>query len=246
METINIELIRDFLREGGDKYVPQLSVDCVIFGFHEQQLKVLLLKPRGMESWALPGGFVEQGQDVDAAAIQTLKDRTGLSDIFLDQFHVFGRADRNTHDSMRLYLESIGIEVAAFRWLMQRFVTVGYYALVNFEKVRLQASVMEEKIEWFDLAQIPQLAFDHNEIILKALNALRDHLDSKVIGARLLPELFTMNELQGLYETILGSPLRRNNFQRKMLSLGMLERTEKLYTGGAHKAPYLYRFLEGE
>lgn len=127
-------------------------------------------------------------------------------------------------------------------WVLQRYVSIGYYALVDFSKVNPTPDFLSEYCEWFEMKQLPKLAFDHREIIQKALETLRITLDSKLVGSNLLPETFTMMELQSLYETILETPLRRNNFQRKMLSLDILERIEKLYTGAANKAPYLYRF----
>jgi hypothetical protein len=104
--------------------------------------------------------------------------------------------------------------------------------------------VLATSCAWFDVAHLPLLAFDHVEIVHTALDTLRRNIDSNLLAPHLLPGMFTMNELQALYETILGTPLRRNNFQRKMLGLDLLERTEKRFSGGAHKAPYLYRLKE--
>ncbi|WP_428662174.1 NUDIX hydrolase [Runella sp.] len=225
-----------------DRFIPQLSIDSVIFGFHDNQLKILLLKMKGMKLWALPGGYVEQHEDIDGAALHILENRTGLSDIYLEQFRVFGKADRTTKESMQLFLEANKVEMGEFQWMMKRFVSIGYYALVDFSKVTPTPDHFTESCEWFEVKNLPKLAFDHYEIIQKALESLRLNLDSKLIGSNLLPETFTMNDLQSLYETILGTPLRRNNFQRKVLSLNILERIEKLYTGAANKAPYLYKF----
>ncbi|TAE51564.1 MAG: NUDIX domain-containing protein [Bacteroidetes bacterium] len=242
LET-EVASLRDFLLKRND-YIPQLSVDCVVFSCHEKQLKVLLVQPKGMEAWALPGGFVSQNEDIESAAQETLKERTGLTEVRLDLFQVFGKASRNTQDSMRAYFLLQGIAGHEFEWLMKRFVTVGYYALVNFLEVRPTPSVLANSCTWFDISRLPLLAFDHSEIIRSALDSLRKNLDSKLLSPDLLPALFTMNELQVLYETALGTPLRRNNFQRRILGLDLLERTDKRYTGGAHKAPYLYRLKE--
>jgi 8-oxo-dGTP diphosphatase len=225
-----------------NRFIPQLSIDCVIFGFHKNQLKILLLKMKGSDAWSLPGGYVEQHEDIDAAALHILKNRTGLSDIYLEQFSVFGKANRSTQESLRLFLEANTVDLTDYQWMLQRFVSIGYYALVDFSKVIPATDHFTDSYEWFDTTKLPELAFDHLEIIQKALETLRLTLDSKLVGCNLLPETFTMIELQSLYETILEVPLRRNNFQRKMLSLDILERIEKLYTGAANKAPYLYRF----
>lgn len=225
-----------------DRFIPQLSVDCVIFGFHNQQLKVLLLKLKNLDLWALPGGYVDQCEGIDEAAQRILEERTGLRDIYLEQFRVFGSADRSTKEFIQKIMEVHHPEAMNDSWVLQRYVSIGYYALVDFSKVTPKPDFLSESSEWFEMKQLPKLAFDHQEIVQKALETLRITLDSKLVGSNLLPETFTMMELQSLYETILETPLRRNNFQRKMLSLDILERVEKLYTGAANKAPYLYRF----
>ncbi|NBA87941.1 NUDIX domain-containing protein [Emticicia sp. CRIBPO] len=232
-------------RLGGEMYIPQLSVDCVIFGFHDHQLKVLLLKPRKYDFWTLPGGLVAQTEGVDEAAQRVLRERTSLTDIYLEQFRVFGDAGRATIDTMKKFLENNDLDVADFSWLLKRYVSVGYYALVDFSVIKPVTDRFSEMYEWCDVRQLPEMGFDHREIAEKALETLQLMLDHKLVGFNLLSETFTMNELQSLYETILNTPFRRNNFQRKMLNLGILERVEKLYTGAANKAPYLYKFKAG-
>ena len=125
---------------------------------------------------------------------------------------------------------------------MERFVTVGYYALVEFSKVYPQPDWLSEECKWFDIPKIPKLIYDHNAIVTKALTALRLSLNDHPVGYNLLPEKFTMPELQRLYETVLDKPLDRRNFQKKVLNAGILERLKERKIGGAHKAPYLYRF----
>lgn len=233
--------LNDFLAVK-DRYIPQLSVDCVIFGFHNHQLKVLLLKLKNLDAWALPGGYVEQNEGIDEAAQRILEERTGLKDIYLEQFRVFGSADRSTKEFIQKIMEVHHPEAMDDLWVLQRYVSIGYYALVDFSKVNPMPDFLSESCEWFEMKQLPKLAFDHSEITQKALETLRLMLDYKLVGFNLLAETFTMIELQSLYETILETSFRRNNFQRKMLSMNILERVEKLYTGAANKAPYLYRF----
>lgn len=229
-----------------DQYIPQLSVDCVIFGFHDQQLKVLLLKLKNLAMWALPGGYVGQNEGIDEAAGRILEERTGLRDIYLEQFRVFGSADRSTKEFIQKIMEVHHSEAMNDLWVLQRFVSIGYYALVDFSKVNPMPDFLSESCEWFEVKQLPKLAFDHQEIAQKALETLQLMLDHKLVGFNLLSDTFTMIELQSLYETILETSFRRNNFQRKMLSMDILERVEKLYTGAANKAPYLYRFKKSE
>jgi len=226
------------------KYIQQLSIDCVIFGFHGEQLKVLLPKVKQLELWSLPGGYVMKSEDIEAAAQRILEERTGLQDIYLEQFYVFGRANRSTGETLKKVLMANSIQIAEDSWVFERFISIGYYALVDFSKVNTKIGIYDEACEWHDIHQLPNLAFDHAEIIQKALETLRFMLDDKLVGLNLLPETFTMKELQILYETILDKPLRRDNFQRKILTMGILERIEKKFTGAAHKAPYLYKFVK--
>jgi hypothetical protein len=121
---------------------------------------------------------------------------------------------------------------------------VGYYALIDYSLSASFPDSLNETCRWFDVDALPPMAFDHQEIVEKGLSYLRKNLDYKIVGSNLLPEKFTMKDLQNLYETILDEKFIRNNFQRKILSLNMLERLEKFYDGSANKAPYLYRFLE--
>jgi ADP-ribose pyrophosphatase YjhB (NUDIX family) len=231
---------RDVLK--GD-WLPNISVDCVIFGFQENQLKVLLLKFRNSDIWSLPGGFINREEDVDDAAKRVLWQRTGLENIYLQQFHTFGDLKRNIgaiakHEEINL---AMGRSLDDLTWLSHRYITVGYYALVDYSKVNVTLNDVSDDSAWMDVDDIPDLFLDHNLILKAGLTHLRESIDTKLAAFNLLPETFTMSELQQVYETILGKELVRTNFQRKMLSLDILERIEKKYTGGAHKAPYLYR-----
>jgi hypothetical protein len=128
------------------------------------------------------------------------------------------------------------------KWLTNRFVCIGYYALVDINKVNPQNGEFDEYLEWRSINKIPRMIYDHNEILLQALEALRANIDRKLIGFNLLPETFTMREVQQLYEAVYSRPFAINNFQKKILDLDVLERLDKKFTGAQHKAPYLYRF----
>jgi 8-oxo-dGTP diphosphatase len=229
--------IPDFFKKGDQFYLPHLSVDCVIFGFHENELKVLLLEWKDTKRWCLPGGFILKDEHIDDAAVRILKSRTGLDEIYLRQFYAFGHPDRDRKkDGMK------PPKGAAKSWLMDRFITVGYWAIVEFSKVVPSPDEFSLSCRWFDIDEIPKLILDHNEIADKALESLRLHLNDYPIGKDLLSEKFTMPEFQKLYETILGKQLDRRNFQKKIISLGILDKLKERKTGGAHKAPFLYRF----
>jgi 8-oxo-dGTP diphosphatase len=229
---------KEFLLSGDQIFMPHISVDCVIFGFHENQLKVLLLKWKDSGQWCLPGGFIKKDEAIDDSAVRTLKERTGLSSIFLKQFHVFG--DPNREKRKDEFLARHGTTKKS--WIMQRFITIGYYALVEFSKVNPHPDLLSEDCKWWDIHKLPKLVYDHNQILKSALESLQLSLNDYPVGYNLLPGKFTMPELQILYETILDKPIDRRNFQKKMLALDLLERLKERKTGGAHKAPYLYRF----
>lgn len=223
-------------------YISQVSIDCVIFGFHNQQLKVLVLKFKNSDVYALPGGFIRNDEDIDAAAARVLWERAGVKDIYLEQFATFGKVGRNNPALSMQLLEAAGKPLRDNHWIYDRFLSVGYYALVDFTQVIPQVDEISDSCQWYDIQEVPPLFIDHPQIMEKALYCLRRDIDNQAITSNLLPEFFTMGELQLVYETILGTSFVRTNFQRKMLSSGKLERIEKKYTGGAHRAPYLYRF----
>lgn len=195
-----------------------------------------------MKKWAIPGGFVKKDEEVDNAATRILEKRTGLKDIFLEQFHLFGNLERHDNYHVNKLVGDKVIPPSHEGWFRQRFVTVGYFALVEFSKVEPAPDTISEKCEWISLNTHPKLILDHQKIINRGLKALQNRLRSQPIGRELLPEKFTMTELRTLYETILGEKLDRGNFQRKILSYGFLKRLEETRKGGAHKAPYLYTF----
>jgi hypothetical protein len=143
---------------------------------------------------------------------------------------------------MEAILKANNHDVPANRWLTERFISVAYYALINYKDVLPRPDALSDSCTWYDINKLPPLILDHAAIVEKAINTLRLNLHRKVVGINLLPEKFTMNELQIVYERIMGKSMRRTTFQRTMLATGMLERHEKRYSGGAHKAPYLYSF----
>ena len=224
-------------------WLPGISVDCVLFCFHENQLKYLTLKFLNSDVWSLPGGVVGVKEGINDAAKRVLNERTGLSGIFLEQFYCFGKFGRNVN--ARLEFEKIKSDILRTKedldWISSRFITLGYLAVVDYSKVNVSPGDISDQFLWQDVTEYRQLFLDHNEIVAKALVKLRECLDTKLIAFSLLPETFTMSEIQQVYETILGTSIVRTNFQRKILSLDILERIEKKYSGGAYKAPYLYR-----
>jgi ADP-ribose pyrophosphatase YjhB (NUDIX family) len=223
-----------------NRSLSELSIDCVVFGFHDDQLKVLLLRTKGSDAWMVPGGWILKTENLEDAAYRILKERTGLDSIFLQQFHTFGANNRYNGKEI---MARLGLP-PEHNFFPERAVSVGYYALVEYSLVEPKTDFFTEECRWWDVSEIPELLFDHNDIASRALKALRKQFDHEALGFNLLSEKFTLIELQRLYETILGlekDKLDRRNFQKKILSYGFLDRLEERKTGGAHKAPYLYR-----
>jgi 8-oxo-dGTP diphosphatase len=229
--------------EKGEGFLKSIAIDVVIFGFHDNQLKVLLIKYKGTRLFALPGGFIKSEEDLNTSALRVVSERIGLEDIFLEQFYVFGDYARYDPQQFKVIMSAIGRTPSDDHWLLKRFISIGYYALVDFTRAKPTPAAIFDSCDWYDLSSMPPLIQDHTFIVKKALDTLRSNLDHKVVGFNLLPREFTMGDLQKLYETILGKNLLRSAFQRKMLALGILERVAKKWTGGAHKAPYLYKFI---
>ncbi len=235
-----------------ENYISHLSIDCVIFGYEQKELKVLISKFKfGNDSWVLPGGYIKKSESIEKAATRILLERTNLENIYLEQFRVFGDENRIVgspfNEVMKTELpqfdtERFDEEVTA--WMTSRFVCVGFYALVDISKVYPQTGEFDEFLEWRSFKDIPKMVYDHNEILNFALEALRQHLDEKLIGFNLLPETFTMREVQELYEAVYDKAFTQSNFQKKILDLNVLERLEKKFTGAQNKAPYLYRFVK--
>lgn len=229
------------LKFKSEQFLNHISLDCVVFGFHDNQLKVLLLRMKFTKEWALPGGFVQEDESLETAATRVLMERTGLENIFLKQFKVFSDPQRSkTNPAVQDLIDSGANPDQA--WFNQRFISVGFYALVDLSKAEPQPDFFSDLCAWKSLSEINALLLDHLQILNKALENLRMQLNYQPIGYNLLPDKFTMPELQKLYETILGKELDRRNFQRKILSYNILKRLEERKTGGAHKAPFLYEF----
>lgn len=229
------EIIINNSKKAYEIYVPHISVDTVIFGFNGEQLKALLLKMKFNQQWFLPGGYMKKEENLESAAKRILKERTQLSDIFLQEFSVFSEFNRS---------EKTFEDFPDNLWHKQRFISVGYYALVNHKDVSPIGDELSESCDWIFLDELENynITMDHKKIIEKALNTLREQISYKPIGLNLLPEKFTLPELQKLYEAILGRTLNRGNFYRKIKNIGILKKLDEQRKGGAHKAPDLYIF----
>ncbi len=201
-----------------------LTVDCVVFGFDEGDLKVLLIQ-RGLEPfkgrWALPGGFVRVDETVDAAARRELEEEAGLKSVFLEQLYTFGAVDRDPRE---------------------RVVSVAYYALVELSRHVAKAATDAANARWFSVIRVPKLAFDHAEILETGIERLKGKVRYQPIGFELLPAKFTLSQLQHLYEAVLGTELDKRNFRKKVLSFDLLVPLKETQMLGRHRPAQLFRF----
>jgi ADP-ribose pyrophosphatase YjhB (NUDIX family) len=200
-----------------------LAVDCIIFGFDGKRLQGLFIK-RGFEpekgKWSLMGGFVGEDEDVDDAASRVLKQLTGLTDIYMEQLHCFGDVKRDTAG---------------------RVISIAYFSLINIADYCEQLQD-DHEARWFDLEKMPNLIFDHKQMVQKAKERLKDKVATHPIGFALLPEKFTLPQLQSLYEAIYEGPLDKRNFMRKILGLGILNKLDEKDKETSRKGAYYYVF----
>lgn len=237
------EELDDFLKNGVRYYLPHVTIDPVIFGYHDQQLKILLLKWKGVDGWGLPGGFIKREEPLSQAACRILEERTGLTDVFLQQFYTFGDSPyRSKEPSTRQLLSGQREPVTETSWLFERTLSISYFSLVDYSKVNVRTDFFTYDYRWWSVGEVPPMLFDQNEVVDKALATLRLQLYHQPIGYNLLPEKFTLPEIHSLYETILGKKLDGRNFSRKLLALGLIKKLDEQRAIGAHRSPYLYQF----
>ncbi len=233
----------EFISAGYKQFIPHLSIDCAIFGYHDNQLKVMLRSWKAVDGWCLPGGHVGHSESIDDAANRILNERTGLKGVFLQQYYTFGDSGRLKSVKNDALLKSSWLyKEARGSWLDARTVSIGYYALIEFSRAVPKADEFSKDCAWWDIQDLPVLLFDHESMIEKALETIRIQLKYQPIGLNLLPDKFTLPELQKLYETILNRRIDRRNFQKKILSQGILRRLDQRRNIGPHRSPSLYSF----
>lgn len=222
----------------GHLYLQNVSIDNVVFGYHNKELKILLQRPQNNSKWALAGGYIKRTESIEDAARRIAKERTGLNDLFLKQFKAFGNPSRSGNIDKSLEIAGKGKE----NWTLDYFVSIGYYTLTEFELVKPSGDFYIEECRWWDIHSLPAMVFDHREIIDDALKALRMHIYHYPIGYELLTEKFTIPEIHALYETILGKRLDSRNFTKKLLATGIIKKTSERRNIGPHRSPFLYVF----
>lgn len=200
-----------------------VAVDCIIFGFNQKGLSLLLLK-RGMDpgrgEWSLMGGFVQKDESVDDAAKRVLKELTGLTNVYMEQVGAFGDIDRDPGE---------------------RVISVAYYALINIDEYDKE-SVKKHNAYWAEINCVPALLFDHSLMVKQARELMCRKATTEPISFNLLPKLFTLTQLQNLYEAIYGEPIDKRNFRKKVAEMDFIEKTEMIDKTGSKRGAYLYKF----
>ena len=200
-----------------------LSVDCIIFGFDEGKLKILIGRRQmdpGRGEWSLYGGFVASDEDIDECAHRTLYELTGMRNVYMKQVGAFGKVDRDPGE---------------------RVVSIAYYALINVKDYDSHL-LQEHGVEWVDVDHIPPLYSDHTEMINKARNLMKKKIKTEPIGFRLLPRLFTLTQLQRLYEAVNGEELDKRNFRKRIKEMEFIEKTEFIDKTSSKRGAFLYQF----
>jgi 8-oxo-dGTP diphosphatase len=208
-----------------DRPHPSITVDVIIFTLRDNDLQVLLIKrkyPPFEEMWAIPGGFVDMAESLEEAALRELEEETGIRDVYLEQLYTFGEVGRDPRG---------------------RIITVAYFALIPSAAIDPRAGSDAVEAQWWPMYDLPPLSFDHDDILAYALERLRYKLEYTAVGFELLPEAFTLSEIQAAYEIILDEKLDKRNFRRKILGATVIEETG-VYRTGEGRPAQLYRFRD--
>ncbi|MGZ3750641.1 MAG: NUDIX hydrolase [Mucilaginibacter sp.] len=233
----------NFLKDSS-KFLLNVAVDNVIFGYHEKELKVLLQQPFTVDKWTVTGGYIKRTESIEEAAARVAVTRTGLSGLFFQQFRSFGNPKRvlDSGFTAKHIAEVTGHEIPEDSWIFDYFVSVAFYTLTEFSKVKIEKAEFEADCRWWPVNELPPMMFDHELIIKEALKALRLHIAHYPIGYELLEEKFTLPEIHSLYETILAKPLDDRNFTKKLLATGIITKLNEKRQISGHRPPYLYKF----
>lgn len=207
----------------GDKDRFFVAIDCVIFGFHEDELSLLLLKRKfepAQGMWSLMGGFLQKEESVNDAAKRILKELTGLENVFMEQVGLYGEVYRDPGE---------------------RVLSQVYYALIKIDDYDRQL-VAQHNASWVNISKLPSLIFDHQDMVAEARNKLKIKATTEPVGFNLLPEMFTLTQLQTLYEAIYGEPIDKRNFRKRVAEMDFIEKTDKIDKNGSKRGACLYKF----
>ena len=233
------DLLETYFADGTEAFLPQVSINCVVFRYVEARLEVLFHRLPGLAGWYLPGGYVRREESLTQAAYRNLH-YAGIDDVFLRQIQTFGEVDRIQAWQDLPATGSPAVD-AIMAWVSQRFITVVYYGLVGAQPAAIRPGGLLGETRWMTLDTLADIGLDHAHIARETQRLLATELLNRPVAAHLLPETFTLNRLRGLFEAILQRPIDRGTFRRKMLKLGILTPTDARQDAGGRPA-HLYRF----
>lgn len=202
-----------------------VAIDCIIFGFNEGELNLLLLKRNfepAMGEWSLMGGFVQEDESADDVAKRVLNELTGLSNVYMEQVSTFGNIGRDPGE---------------------RVISIAYYALININEYDKEL-VQQHNTFWVNINDLPELIFDHPQMVEQARKLMQQKASTEPIGFNLLPKLFTLSQLQSLYEAIYGEAIDKRNFRKRIAEMDYIEKTDKIDKTGSKRGAALYQFNE--
>lgn len=242
-----VEQIKKYIQSLVKEAIPQLSVNCVIFGFHDKMLKVIVNKISIDDSTivVLPGGYVMQSEDLTVAVERIVRESTGLEKILFKQFAVFGDASRSFGQEFVNRKSSIAKDKVLLEWMSRRFISICYLALVDFNKIELKPSQFLESAQWMPVDKAKTLSLDHADIVRSARESLLKELPYSPIASNLLPAKFTLPQLHALVEAILGRKIDRPNFRRKILKSEMIVKVG-VDNSGQRRPADIYSFKHGK
>jgi ADP-ribose pyrophosphatase YjhB (NUDIX family) len=231
------------IRTEMEQFIPQLSINCVIFRFDGECLQVPVVQPINADIWSVPGGFIYQNEGIDDAAKRILLEQTQLDKLLLSQFGTFGSAEREFSKEIQSF-KSLGFPQDLAEWISQRFVTIGYYSVVGRKQIDLKTGAFFKDVKWIPVKDRDILALDHSLLVSEALQTLRAELQSKPLLSSFMPENFTIPELQKLYEAILGRPVDRGNFRQRILKSKILIKIGTTKKKTKSRPPIIYKLDE--
>lgn len=220
------KILEEYFEDGIKSFLSHVSINCVVFGYDHPVLKVLVNRLPGQDFWLLPGGYIKKEENINDAAYRNLR-LSGIDNVFLRQIQTFGDAHRvPVYTAPEVSFSKKHAKI--MHWVSRRFVTVNYYGLVNFKRISIVSGGLSYESKWMDVNSPDHLGLDHAKIINETRKILATELQNYPVASNLLPETFTLNELRGLYEAILVRKIDRGTFRRKILSMGVIEKTDSL------------------
>jgi 8-oxo-dGTP diphosphatase len=241
----SLKKLQHFINFRYEDHRRNLTINCTIFGYHRGDLQLLIVKDKFFTKRCLPGGFIKKSENLDEAATRIKAECTGINNLFLKQFKTFGNRGRNSQlglvDLEKMF-ELTGGRILEDNWLLGETASVGYYAITDITHTKPKPDLFSSDCRWFPLNELPELGFDHHEMVKEALSTIKIHLYHYPVGKNLLPKKFTLKEIKLFYEIMSGKQLNATNFPNKLILMGLIVKLDEKKSIGAHRSPTFYKF----